>query len=91
PGASLAAAPLAAFPALVPGLLSAMIAPGGGQLVASSCRAEHHTATVRVVELSAANGRLIRVLRTQAARFGNDADVQDAIFSTCQVPSWTAF
>jgi hypothetical protein len=34
PGGSLAAAPLAAFPASVPGLQSAMIAPGGGQVIA---------------------------------------------------------
>jgi hypothetical protein len=87
PGGSLAAAPLAAFSAPVPVLQSAVIAPGGGQVIASSCSAGHHTATARVVELSAMNGRLIRVLRTQTARFGNDADVADAVFSTCQVLS----
>ena len=87
PGASLAAAPLVAFPAPVPGLQSAMIAPSGGEVIASSCRARHHTATARVIELSAADGRLVRVLRTQTARFGIDADAQDAIFSTCQVLS----
>ncbi len=27
------------------------------------------------------------MLRAQTARFGNDADAQDAIFSTCQVLS----
>jgi hypothetical protein len=87
PGGSLAAAPLAAFPVPVPGLESAMITPGGGQVIASSCRAEHHTATARVVELSGANGQLIRVLRTETARFHNDADASDAVFSTCQVLS----
>ena len=87
PGGSLAAAPLAAFPAPVPGLPSAVIAPGGGEVIASSCRAGHHTATARVVELSAANGQLIRLLRTQTARFGNDADARDATFSQCQVLS----
>ena len=87
PGGSLAAAPLAAFPAPVPGLQSAVIAPGGGEVIASSCRAGHHTATARVVELSAANGQLIRLLRTQTARFGNDADARDATFSQCQVLS----
>ncbi len=87
PGGNLAAAPLAAFPAPVPVLQSAMIAPGGGQLIASSCRARHHTATARVVELPATNGQLIRVLQTQTARFGTDADAQDAIFSPCQVLS----
>jgi len=87
PGGSLAAAPLAAFPAPVPGLQSAVIAAGGREVIASSCRAGHHTATARVVELSAANGQLIRVLRTQTARFGNDADAADATFSQCQVLS----
>ena len=87
PGGSLTAARFIAFPAPVPGLQSAIIAPGGGELIASSCRAGRHTATARVIELSAANGRLVRVLRTQAARFGNDADAQDAILATCQVLS----
>ena len=87
PGGSLAAARLIAFPVPVPGLQSAVVAPGGGEVIASSCRAGHHIATARVVELSAANGTLIRVLRTQTARFGNDADAQDAISSTCEVLS----
>jgi hypothetical protein len=87
PGSSLAAAGLIAFPAPVAGLESALITPGGGDVITSSCRAGHHTATVRIAELSATDGRLVRVLRTQTARFGNDADAQDAIFSTCQVLS----
>jgi hypothetical protein len=87
PGGSLAAAPLTAFPAPVPGLQSAMIAPGGGEVIASSCQAGQHSATARVVELSATNGQLVRVLRTQTARSGNDADAPDAVFSTCQVLS----
>jgi hypothetical protein len=87
PGGSLAAAPLVAFPAPVLGLQSAMIAPSGGEVIASSCRARHHTATARVIELSAADGRLVRVLRAQTARFASDADAQDAIASTCQVLS----
>lgn len=86
-GGSLAAAPLTAFPVPVPSLESAVIASGGGPLIASSCRAGHHSATARVVELSAASGQLIRVLRTQTARFHNDADAEDAVFSTCQVLS----
>jgi hypothetical protein len=85
PGGSLAAARLVAFPAPVTGLESALITPGGGNVLTSSCRAGHHTATVRIAELSATDGRLVRVLRTQTARFGNDADAQDAVFSTCQV------
>jgi hypothetical protein len=86
-GSTLAATRLITFPAAVPGLESAMLAPGGGQVITSSCRAGHHTATVRVAELSATDGRLIRVLRTQTARFGNDADAEDAAFATCQVLS----
>jgi hypothetical protein len=84
-GGSLAAARLIAFPASVPGLESAMIA--SGDVIASSCRAGNHTATAKVIELSATNGRLVRVLRTQTARVRNDADAQDAIMSTCQVLS----
>jgi hypothetical protein len=87
PGGNLAGARLVAFPAPVAGLASALIGQGGGDVITSSCRAGHHTATVRVAELSATDGRLVRVLRTQTARFGNDADAQDAIFSTCQVLS----
>jgi len=87
PGGSLAAARLIAFAAPVAGLESALITPGGGEVITSSCRAGHHTATGRIAELSATDGRLVRVLRAQTARFGNDADAQDAIFSTCQVLS----
>jgi len=87
PGGSLAAAPLAAFPAPAQGLQTAVIAPGDAQLIASSCRAGQHTATARIVELSAANGQLTRVLRTVTARFGSDADAQDAILAQCQVLS----
>jgi hypothetical protein len=87
PVGSLAAARLVAFPAPAAGLASALITPGGGDVITSSCRAGHHTATVRIAELSATDGRLVRVLRTQTARFGNDADAQDAVFSTCRVLS----
>jgi len=37
--------------------------------------------------LSPATGRAVEVLRTQTTRFGNNADVQDAISSTCRVLS----
>jgi len=87
PGGSLAGARLVAFPAPALSLQSAVIAPGGGDVIASSCTAGHHTATARIIELSATDGRLVRVLRTQTARFANDADAQDAILSTCQVLS----
>jgi len=88
PGASLAAARLVAFPVPVPGLQSALLAPGGGEVITSSCRAGHHAATVRVAELSATDGRLIRVLRTQTARFGSDADAADAVFSHARCCRW---
>jgi hypothetical protein len=89
PAGSLLAAPLVTYPAPVPGLESAMIAPGGGYVVASSCRAgpRRHTGTAQILELSPATGQVVRVLRTQTTRFGNNADVQDAIVSTCQVLS----
>ena len=68
------------------------VAPGtGGALVLrrAGLRPEIAvgTATARVIELSAADGRLARVLRAQTARFPSDADAQDAIASTCQVLS----
>jgi len=89
PGGSLLTAPLVTYPAPVQGLESVMIAPGGGYVIASSCRAGpgRHTGTAQVIELSPATGRMVRVLRTQTTRFGNNADVQDAISSTCQVLS----
>jgi len=88
-GGSLLTAPLVTYPVPVRGLQSAMIAPGGGYVVASSCRAGpgRHTGTARIIELSPATGRAVEVLRTQTTRFGNNADVQDAIFSTCRVLS----
>ena len=86
PGGSLTAAPLVAFPAPAPGLQSAVIAPGG-DIITSSCRAGHHTATARVAELSGTDGRPVRVLRTQTARFPDGADAQDAILATCRVLS----
>ena len=89
PGGSLLAAPLVTYPAPVTGLESAMIAPGGGYVVASTCRSGpgRHTGTAQIIELSPATGRVVEVLRTQTTRFGNNADVQDAIFSTCRVLS----
>ena len=89
PGTSLLEARLVSFPAPVRGLESAMIASGGAALVAASCRAgpRGDTATARVLELSAADGRLLRVLRTQTAGFRNAADAGDAILSACRVLS----
>lgn len=89
PGGSLLAAPLVTYPAPVTGLDSAMIAPGGGYVVASTCRSGpgRHIGTAQIMELSPATGRVVKVLRTQTTRFGNNADVQDAISSTCRVLS----
>ena len=89
PGGSLLAAQLVTYPAPVQGLASAMIAPGSGYVVASSCQTGpgRHTGTAKIIELSPATGRVVEVLRTQTTRFGNNADVQDAIFSTCRVLS----
>jgi hypothetical protein len=85
PGRSLLGAALVAWP--VQGLESAVLAPGGGDLIASSCRAGHHAASAQVVELSAADGRVVQVLRAQTTRFRNDADAADAVFAQCQVLS----
>ena len=89
PGGSLLAAPLVTYPAPVQGLQSAMIAPGGGYVVASSCRPgpARHTGIAQIIELSPATGRAVEVLLTQMTRFGNNADVRDAISSTCRVLS----
>jgi len=90
PGGNLASASLAAFPGPVPVVQSAVLTPGGGAIIASSCRAVRHTVTTQVVELSATNGQLIRVLRTKTTRFGTDAAAQAAVFSACQVLSVAA-
>ena len=89
PGGSLLAAQLVTYQAPVRDLGSAVIAPGGGYVVASSCQTGpgRHTGTAQIMELSPATGQVVDVLRTQTTRFGNNADVQDAIFSTCRVLS----
>lgn len=86
PGGSLTAR-LTLFPVPAQGLQSAVITPGDGEVVASSCRAGHDTATARIVELSATNGQLIGVLQTQTTRFANNLDAVGAAFGTCQVLS----
>jgi hypothetical protein len=88
-GGNLQASRLVSFSAPVQDLESAMITPGGGDVVASSCRAGpgQDAATARIVELSAADGRLIRVLRTQTARIHASAEAADTIGSQCQVLS----
>jgi hypothetical protein len=89
PGGSLLAAQLVTYQAPVLDLGSALIAPGGGYVVASYCRAGpgRHSGTAQIIELDPATGRVVEVMRTQTTRFGNNADVQDAIDSTCRVLS----
>lgn len=93
PGSNLLEARPTAFQTAIPGVQSAMITSGGRDIVASSCGdaaasgGDHGTAVARIVELSAADGRLLRVLRTQTERFANTADEQDAIDATCSVLS----
>lgn len=87
PGGSLLGAPLVSFLAPAQGLESALITPGGGDVIASSCQSGHHTATAQVIELYPTTGRPLGVLRTQTARFTNDADAVAAVFSMCQVLS----
>lgn len=87
-GGSLLTARLIAFPAADRGLQSAVITSGGAQIDATSCSAgRNDTATARVVELSAADGRLVRVLRSQTATFRNAADAKDAAAGPCSVLS----
>ncbi len=89
PGGSLLAAQLVTYQAPVLDLGSAMIAPGGGYIVASSCRAGpgRRSGTAQIIELDPATGRVVEVMRSQTARFGNNADVRDAISGTCRVLS----
>jgi hypothetical protein len=93
PGSNLLASRLTGFPTAAQGLQSAVITSGGRDIIASSCRGiansgrYHDTAVARIVELSAADGQLVRVLRTQTTRFANATDEQDALDESCAVLS----
>jgi hypothetical protein len=77
PGSNLLASRLTAFPKAAKGLQSAVIVPGGREVIASYCRdasgsgSPQRTGVARIVALSAADGRPLRVLATQTARFAN--------------------
>ena len=92
PGGNLLAARLIPFGTVTPGLGSAMIASGGREIVAAAC---HDTAppghqpgsvTAKIIELSAADGRLLRVLRAQTARY-TGLGGQDRLDGACAVLS----
>lgn len=93
PGGNLLASRLTSFQAAIGDINSALITSGGRAIVASSCRdvaatgGNSGSAMARVLEFSAADGRLVRVLRTQVTRFPNGADEQDALDATCSVLS----
>lgn len=93
PGNNLLASGLNSFQAVIPGLRSAVITAGGRDIIASSCRdvaasgGYHGTAVAQIVELSAADGHLIRVLRTQVTRFPSTTDEQNALNAACAVLS----
>lgn len=92
PGGDLIQSRLTGFPVTVSGIHSAMIAAGGREIVAAAC---HDTSppdhprgqvTARIIVLSAADGRLLRVLRTQAARYTSLGE-QDYLDGGCAVLS----
>jgi hypothetical protein len=88
PGGNLLASRLTGFRTATEDLQSAVITSGGRDIVASSCRGgDHGTAVAEVVELSAADGQLVRVLRTQTTRFPNATDEQNALDESCAVLS----
>lgn len=93
PGSSLLASRLTGFRTATRDLQSAVLAPGGRDIVASSCRdvassgGYHGTAMAQVVELSATDGHLVRVLWTQVTRFPNATDEQNALDAGCAVLS----
>jgi hypothetical protein len=92
PGGNLLESQLTGFPAAVSGIHSAVIASSGREIIAAAC---HDTSppghsrgrvTARIIELSAADGRLLRVLRTQSARYTNLGE-QDYLDGGCAVLS----
>ena len=92
PGGNLLASRSIPFRAVTPGIGSAMIASAGREIVAAAC---HDTAppgrrpgsvTAKIIELSAADGRLLRVLRTQTVRYASLGG-QDRLDGGCAVLS----
>jgi hypothetical protein len=92
PGSNLLESRLIGFPAAVSGVRSAMITSGGREIVAAAC---HDTSppghprgsvTARIIELSAADGQLLSVLRMQTARY-TDVGEQDYLDGGCALLS----
>jgi len=92
PGGNLLESQLIGFPAAISGIHSAMITSSGHEIIAAAC---HDTSppghpqgrvTARIVELSAADGQLLRTLRTQTARYTNLGE-QDYLDGGCAVLS----
>ena len=76
------------FPVPVRGIGTALLTGGGKYLVGSSCSTgKDDTATARILELSATNGRLVRVVRAQTSRFKSQDAAQQAVALTCSVLS----
>jgi hypothetical protein len=89
PGSNLLESQQIGFPAAINGVRSAMITSGGREIVAAAC---HDTSppghpqgsvTARIIELSAADGQL---LRTQTARYTNVGE-QDYLDGGCALLS----
>jgi hypothetical protein len=93
PGTSLLKSRLITFQAAVRYLQSAVINPGGRDITASSCRQVttsgglHRSVVAQIVDLSASDGRLLRVLRTQTAPFPNQSGESYALTTECAVLS----
>jgi hypothetical protein len=93
PGDNLLQSRLTLFATAIQGVQSAVITAGGRDIIASSCRGiansgrYHDTAVARIVELSAADGRLVRELRTQTTSFSSADDEQNALYLACSVLS----
>jgi len=92
PGSDLLASPLTSFQTITPGIQSAVVTSGGRVIIAAACHDTsppgHRpgTVTARIIELSAADGQLLRVLRTQIARYTNLGE-QDYLDGGCAVLS----
>ena len=91
-GGNLLASRLIPFRTVTPGIGSAMIASGGREIVAAACNDtaspghQPGSVTAKIIELSAADGRLLRVLRTQTARY-TSLGGQDRLDGGCAVLS----
>ena len=91
-GGNLLESRLTGFPQILTGVRSALIVGGGREIIAATCQdtaAPGHApgrVTARIAVLSAADGRLLRVLRTQTARYTSVGE-QDYLDGGCGVLS----